>query len=63
LVKKGQNEEVVWTIVPESHPDDERSNDVATDGMGLKNINSIIRKASNNIILAYIFLHTAFVDW
>jgi hypothetical protein len=41
-VKKGQTEEVIWTVVPESHPDDECSNDVVTDGIGLKNIDSIM---------------------
>ncbi len=43
IVKKGQNEEVVWTIIPESHPEDVCSNTV-NDGCGLKNINSIMKK-------------------
>ncbi len=42
-VQKSQNEEVVWTAIPESHPDDVRSNAV-NDGCRLKNINSIMRK-------------------
>ncbi len=52
LVKKGHNEEIVWTVIPESYPENERSNDVATDATGLKNIYSIMQKASSNIILA-----------
>ena len=61
-VKKGRMEEVVWTVVPDSHPDVERMNDKVT-GVGLKNIDSIMRKAGNDIILAYIFLHILFSDW
>ncbi len=38
-VKKGRNEEVVWTVIPESHPENVCSN-VVNDGCGLKNINS-----------------------
>jgi hypothetical protein len=62
MVKKGWKEEVVWTVFPESYPDDVHSNAV-NNGWGLKNINSIIQKASSDILLAYIFFHIAFVDW
>ncbi len=61
-VKKGWTEEVVWTVVPDSHPDVKRTNDAVT-GMGLKNIDSIMWKAGCVIILAYIFLHILFIDW
>jgi hypothetical protein len=61
-VKKGWTEEVVWTVVPDLHPDVELMNDAVT-GMGLKNIDSIMWKAGCDIILAYIFLHILFIDW
>jgi hypothetical protein len=57
LGEKYQTQEVIWTVVPESHPGDERSNDVITDGMGLKILTSC------KIVLANIFLHIAFIDW
>jgi hypothetical protein len=47
MVKNGWNEEVVWTVFPGSHPDDECSN-AENDGWGLKNINSIMQKAIKN---------------
>jgi hypothetical protein len=61
-VKKGRNEEVVWTIIPESHPEDVCS-DAVNDSCRLKNINSIMQKASSVILLAYIFFHISFADW
>jgi hypothetical protein len=49
IVKKGRNEEVVWTVIPESHPENVCSN-VVNDGCGLKNINSIMQRASSDIV-------------
>jgi hypothetical protein len=43
MVKKGWKEEGVWTVFPESYPDDVHSNAV-NNGWGLKNINSIMQR-------------------
>ncbi len=56
--QEGWTKEVVWSVVPESHPDGEHSS-VVISRPGLKSIN----KENSMIILAYILLYIKFIDW
>ncbi len=56
-------ESVTWTVIPESHPDDDDISTHPAKRIGLRHIDTIMRKAGYNVLLAYIFVHISFKDW
>ena len=57
-------EEVTWTVILESSPDDDDVSSGMDDcHLGLREIDSILRKAGFDIMLAFIFVYITFCDF